>query len=344
MGCRPRSSRPRWSRRCSTSCAKDRPKNHFTVGIDGRRHPAPASPTIPPSTSSPRRVTRAMFFGLGADGTVGANKNSIKIIGEDPAFHAQGYFVYDSKKSGSRTVSHLRFGPAPIRATYLIPQASFIGCHQFGFLEQIDVLGHAAPGAVFLLNSPHGPDEVWQQLPREVQAQIQRQAPALLRHRRLRGRARRRACAARSTRSCRPASSRSRACMPREQAIAKIKGAIEKTYGRKGGEVVAAELRRGRRRARPAARGRGPAAAGGRRGRGRRWCPTDAPAFVREVTATMMAGARRRAAGLGAAGGRHLAVGHRRLREAQHLARSCRCGSRTSASSAATAASSARTA
>ena len=113
-----------------------------------------------------------MFFGLGADGTVGANKNSIKIIGEDPAFHAQGYFVYDSKKSGSRTVSHLRFGPEPIRSTYLIPHAHFIGCHQFEFLEQIDVLGHAAPGAVFLLNSPYGPDEVWEHLPREVQAQI----------------------------------------------------------------------------------------------------------------------------------------------------------------------------
>ena len=113
---------------------------------------------------------RAVFYGLGADGTVGANKNSIKIIGEATDLHAQGYFVYDSKKSGSTTVSHLRFGPRPIRSTYLIQRADFVACHQFGFLDRIDVLEVAAPGATFLLNSPYGPDEVWDHLPLEVQA------------------------------------------------------------------------------------------------------------------------------------------------------------------------------
>jgi pyruvate-ferredoxin/flavodoxin oxidoreductase len=103
---------------------------------------------------------------------VGANKSSIKIIGEDTGAWAQGYFVYDSKKSGSITVSHLRFGPRPIRAPYLISRASFVACHQFAFLERLDVLGVAEPGAVFLLNSPYGPDEVWDHLPRPVQEQL----------------------------------------------------------------------------------------------------------------------------------------------------------------------------
>ena len=113
-----------------------------------------------------------MFFGLGADGTVGANKNSIKIIGEETENDAQGYFVYDSKKSGAITISHLRFGPGPIRSTYLIKKASFVACHQFGFLEQYDMLEYAAPGGTFLLNAPYGKDELWKHLPREVQEQI----------------------------------------------------------------------------------------------------------------------------------------------------------------------------
>ena len=113
-----------------------------------------------------------MFFGLGADGTVGANKASVKIIGEHTDLFAQGYFVYDSKKSGSVTVSHLRFGPEPIRSTYLIEDADFVACHQFGLLEKMPVLDHAKPGATFLLNSPYGPDEVWDQLPIEVQREI----------------------------------------------------------------------------------------------------------------------------------------------------------------------------
>ena len=120
----------------------------------------------------PDDVVRAVFYGLGSDGTVSANKNSIKIIGEHTDLHVQGYFVYDSKKAGSVTVSHLRFGPRPIRSTYLIRQASFVACHDFERLERTDVLAVAAPGATFLLNSPFGPDETWDHLPVEVQQQI----------------------------------------------------------------------------------------------------------------------------------------------------------------------------
>jgi pyruvate-ferredoxin/flavodoxin oxidoreductase len=150
---------------------KEHPKNHFTIGI--RDDVTMTSLDYDPkfSTEDPKTV-RALFYGLGADGTVGANKNSIKIIGEGTENYAQGYFVYDSKKAGSVTVSHLRFGPAPIRSSYLIDRASFIGCHQFRFLERMDVLAAAEPGAVFLLNAPYGPAEVWNHLPRTVQQQI----------------------------------------------------------------------------------------------------------------------------------------------------------------------------
>ena len=116
---------------------------------------------VRPGRSSPRTkdVVGCIFYGLGADGTVGANKNSIKIIGEETPGYAQGFFVYDSKKSGSRTTSHLRFGPRPIRSTYLVQRARFIACHQFAFVEQVDMLREAVDGAVFLLNSPFGPDD-----------------------------------------------------------------------------------------------------------------------------------------------------------------------------------------
>ncbi|MFO0741714.1 MAG: 2-oxoacid:acceptor oxidoreductase family protein [Labilithrix sp.] len=151
--------------------AKPSPKPHFTVGIhDDVAH---SSLEVDPSfVTESDRVVRAMFFGLGADGTVGANKNTIKIIGEDPAVHAQGYFVYDSKKSGSETVSHLRFGPDPIRSAYLVQSASFIGCHQWTFLDRVDVLARDSRGATFLLDLTHGPDEVRDQLLREVQQDI----------------------------------------------------------------------------------------------------------------------------------------------------------------------------
>ncbi len=150
---------------------KENPKNHFTVGIDDDLGHTSLSYDEHFSTENEGGV-RAVFYGLGADGTVSANKNSIKIIGENTPNFAQGYFVYDSKKSGSLTISHLRFGPKPIRSSYLIKKASFVGCHQFNFLFQYDVLKYADQKAVFLLNTQHGPKDVWAHLPATVQKQI----------------------------------------------------------------------------------------------------------------------------------------------------------------------------
>ena len=149
---------------------KETPKNNFSVGI----HDDVTGNSIDydPDFSVEGDVTRCLFYGLGADGTVGANKNSIKIIGEDTPNHAQGYFFYDSRKSGTVTVSHLRFGAKPIRSTYLVDKANFIACHQFVFLERYDMLKDAVEGATFLLNSPYGPEEVWDRIPRSVQQQI----------------------------------------------------------------------------------------------------------------------------------------------------------------------------
>jgi len=147
------------------------PKNGFTIGInDDVSH---TSLTYDPAfTLTTDNQVSALFFGLGADGTVGANKNSIKIIGEETDLYAQGYFVYDSRKSGSQTISHLRFGKDPIHAPYLIEQAGFIACHKYNFTAKIDMLRYAKPGAIFLLNSPYGPEEVWFRLPRTMQDQI----------------------------------------------------------------------------------------------------------------------------------------------------------------------------
>jgi pyruvate-ferredoxin/flavodoxin oxidoreductase len=150
---------------------KDIPKNHFTIGInDDLTH---TSISYNPDFSiEPTDRTRAVFYGLGSDGTVGANKNSIKIIGEETDNYAQGYFVYDSRKAGSLTISHLRFGPTPIHSTYLVNRANFVACHQFSFLERYDVLKTAQPGAVFLLNSPYSALEVWDHLPYSIQQTI----------------------------------------------------------------------------------------------------------------------------------------------------------------------------
>ena len=169
--------------------AKPAPKNHFTIGImDDVTHLSLAYDAD--LDIEPEDVHRGVFFGLGSDGTVGANKNSIKIIGEETENHAQGYFVYDSKKAGAITISHLRFGPRQIRSSYLIKQAKFVACHQYEFMDKYDVLGYAAPGGVFLLNSPFGPDEIWDELAREVQEEIIEKKLAVLRDRRLQGRAR----------------------------------------------------------------------------------------------------------------------------------------------------------
>jgi pyruvate-ferredoxin/flavodoxin oxidoreductase len=216
--------------------SKKSPKNHFTVGIqDDVTHTSlDYDPEF--STEVPGTV-RAMFYGLGADGTVGANKNSIKIIGEETDNFAQGYFVYDSKKSGAITTSHLRFGQRPLRSSYLISKASFVACHQFSFLERLDVLKAAETGATFLLNSTFGPDEVWDHLPRTVQRQI---IEKKLKFYMIDGYE-----VARQTGMGERVNTIMQTCffaisgvLPREEAIAAIKHSIEKTYGKRGESVV----------------------------------------------------------------------------------------------------------
>ncbi len=216
--------------------SKNKPKNHFTIGItDDVTH---TSLDFDPDFSVSRKETvRCVFWGLGSDGTVGANKNSIKIIGEETENNAQGYFEYDSKKSGSVTISHLRFGPAPIRAPYLITHANFVACHQFTFLERFDVLKEAMPGSIFLLNSIYGPDTVWDHLPREVQVNIIEKklhfyiidASEVAQKTGMGGRINT------VMQTCFFAIS---GVLPRDQAIAKIKETIKKTYGKRGDAVV----------------------------------------------------------------------------------------------------------
>ena len=267
--------------------AAERPRRHFSLGIvDDVTHtslPFDAELDIEPDD-----VVRAVFYGLGSDGTVSANKSAIKIIGEQTDTFAQGYFVYDSKKSGALTVSHLRFGPRPICSPYLVRRAGFVACHQFSFLERLDVLETAAPGAVFLLNAPYGPDEVWQHLPQEVQRGIIEQqlrfhvidAHRLARELGMRGRINT------IMQTCFFAIS---GVLPRDEAIAKIKDSIRKTYARKGESVVQsniaavdatlAQLHAVTLPGRTAsARPRPPIVA------------AEAPDFVQRVTATMLAG------------------------------------------------------
>jgi len=149
----------------------DAPRNHFTIGIEDDVT-GTSLPYDPTWYAEPQGTYRAMFWGLGSDGTVSANKNSIKIIGDNTDYYAQGYFQYDSKKAGTYTISHLRFGKSPIRSTYLVNQADFIACHNFSFLEKRDMLSPLVEGGTFLLNSPYSADEVWEHLPRQVQQQI----------------------------------------------------------------------------------------------------------------------------------------------------------------------------
>ncbi|MGA2991429.1 MAG: pyruvate:ferredoxin (flavodoxin) oxidoreductase [Candidatus Korobacteraceae bacterium] len=216
---------------------KAKSKNHFTVGIvdDVTHSSIDYDPKF--STEDPKTV-RALFYGLGADGTVGANKNSIKIIGEDTDFYAQGYFVYDSKKSGSITTSHLRFGPKPIKSSYLISRANFVACHQFTFLERTDMLRYAEDGAVFLLNSPFPADKVWDEMPRQVQKQI---IDKKLKFYVIDGYQ-----VAKDTGMGSRVNTIMQTCffaisgvLPKEEAIAAIKHSIEKTYGKRGESIVA---------------------------------------------------------------------------------------------------------
>jgi pyruvate-ferredoxin/flavodoxin oxidoreductase len=267
--------------------ARDRPHSRFTVGIiddvSGTSLPYESTMDI-----EPPETVRAVFFGLGSDGTVGANKNTIKILGADPRLHAQGYFVYDSKKSGSQTVSHLRFGPTPIRAPYLVAQAGFVGCHHFRLLDRPEVLDRAAPGATLLLNCPYPADEVWDALPRPVQERILAKgidvytidADRVARDAGLAGRTNT------VLQTCFFAIS---GVLPRDEAIGSVKAAITKTYGRRGAEVVArnhaavdhalSALHRVEVPGKVTATRELPPVV-----------PADAPDFVRTVTAAMMAG------------------------------------------------------
>jgi pyruvate-ferredoxin/flavodoxin oxidoreductase len=215
---------------------KERPKRHFTVGIHD--DVTNLSLKIDPSFDTEKDdVVRGLFYGLGADGTVGANKNSIKIIGEDTPNFAQGYFVYDSKKSGTLTTSHLRFGPRPIQSAYLISKANFVACHQFGFLEKYEMVENAGPGATFLLNSPYGVDQVWDHMPKEVQEQILAKKIKFYVIDAYK--------VAKDTGMGMRINTIMQTCffavsgvLPREEAIGHIKKTIEKTYSRKGADVV----------------------------------------------------------------------------------------------------------
>jgi pyruvate-ferredoxin/flavodoxin oxidoreductase len=217
---------------------KPEPKNHFTLGIvDDVSHTS--LDVDPHFMIEPEGTVRCVFFGLGADGTVGANKNSIKIIGEETDNFAQGYFYYDSKKSGTVTMSHLRFGPQPIRAPYLIElnQANFVACHQFSFLERVDMLKYARKGATFLLNSLYGPEEIWDHLPVEVQKDILEKD---LKFYVINGYevAEKTGMGGRMNTIMQTAFFAISGILSREAAIAEIKHAIEKTYGKRGEAVV----------------------------------------------------------------------------------------------------------
>ncbi|HLY23094.1 MAG TPA: pyruvate:ferredoxin (flavodoxin) oxidoreductase [bacterium] len=261
------------------------PRRHFTIGITDDVTGL-SLPFDPDADIEPGDVTRAVFFGLGADGTVGANKNSIKIIGEETPHYAQGYFVYDSKKSGAVTVSHLRFGPRPIRSAYLIRRANFVACHQFAFLDRYDVLRYAAPGAVVLLNAPYGPDEIWSRLPREVQAEVV--------DRRLRlyaidalDVARRAGMGGRINTVMQTCFFAISGVLPPDEAIARIKTAIQETYGRLGDEIVRRNWEAVDDTLAHLYEVRVPQGASAGRARPET-VPPDAPEFVRRVTAAML--------------------------------------------------------
>jgi len=267
--------------------AAEGPRTGFTVGIvdDVTRRSLEVDASF---DIEPEDVVRAVFFGLGSDGTVGANKNTIKIIGENTDLHAQGYFVYDSKKAGAVTISHLRFGPRPIRSTYLIGKAGFVACHQEQFLEKFDMLEIAEEGAVFLLNSTHPHDEVWETLPREVQSAILRKklrffvidAYAV---------ARETGMGARINTIMQTCFFAISGVLPKEEAIAKIKDAIRKTYGGRGEEVVRRNFAAVDQALAHLHEIEVPATADSPLRRPP-LVPEEAPEFVRRVTAVMIAG------------------------------------------------------
>ena len=267
--------------------AKENPRNHFTVGImdDVTRTSLPWDPSFRTEAGD---GASSVFYGLGADGTVGANKNSIKIIGGETDRYVQGYFVYDSKKSGAMTISHLRASPKPIRSSYLVTNAQFVACHQFEFVDRIDVLEHAADGAVFLLNAPGDSSRVWEQLPREMQEQII--------GKRIRFFAIDAVAVAKATGMGQRINTIMQTCyfalsgvLPRDEAIRQIKKAIEKTYSKRGAEVVRRNFDAVDRTLEHLHEIPVPTAAGSERSRPP-IVSENAPDFVRKVTAVIMAG------------------------------------------------------
>jgi pyruvate-ferredoxin/flavodoxin oxidoreductase len=268
--------------------AKKSPKNHFTVGIvDDVTHTS--IDYAPSFTTEGEKVKRAMFWGLGSDGTVGANKNSIKIIGDETGHYTQAYFVYDSKKSGARTVSHLRFGPEPIRSTYLIDKANFVAVHQFGFLDRFDTLSSAEPGAVFLLNAPFAPDEVWDQLPPRVRDQIVAKklkfycidAYKIAREHKL---------GVRINTIMQTAFFAVSGLMSPESAAERIKDSIHKTYGKRGEVIVRMNCAAVDDALGAVHEVKVPKVATGAATTGPAGMGAEAPAFVRDVTYRMMIG------------------------------------------------------
>ncbi len=215
---------------------KDAPKNHFTIGIkdDVTNHSLDYDPSF---TLDAQHLFRGLFFGLGADGTVSANKNSIKIIGEKTNYFIQGYFVYDSKKSGSLTVSHLRFGKQPIQSTYLVTSANFVACHHFNYLTKYDILKDAEQGATFLLNAPYTKEELWDKLPQKIQEEIV--------HKQLKFYAINAYAVAKETGMGSRINTILQTCffaisniLPKLEAIDKIKETIYETYWKKGEAIV----------------------------------------------------------------------------------------------------------
>ncbi|HYK87715.1 MAG TPA: pyruvate:ferredoxin (flavodoxin) oxidoreductase, partial [Acidobacteriota bacterium] len=266
---------------------KTQPKNHFVVGIvdDVMNNSIDYDPSF---SAEGDDVFRGLFYGLGSDGTVGANKNSIKIIGEDTPNYAQGYFVYDSRKAGTVTVSHLRFGPRPIHSIYLVNKANFVACHQFVFLERYDMLKDAVPGATFLLNSPFGHEEVWDKLPRSVQQQI---IDKKIRFFVIDGYK-----VAKDTGMGSRVNTIMQTCffaisgvLPKDEAIESIKRAIKKTYGGKGEEVVKKNYRAVEQTLANLFEVKVPAKATSALERPPVVSP-EAPEFVRDFTATIIAG------------------------------------------------------
>ena len=267
--------------------AKDKPKNNFTIGIvDDVSHTS--LPYDPSFDVEPADVTRALFYGLGADGTVGANKNSIKIIAEETPNFGQGYFVYDSKKSGAITISHLRFGPRPIKSAYLVTKANFIACHQTSFLEKYEMLETAVPGATFLLNTPYGKDAVWETLPQEVQEAI---ASKNLKFYVIDAYevAKNTGMGVRINTIMQTCFFAISGVLPREEAIEQIKKAIKKTYGKKGDAVVKQNFHAVDETLANLYEVKVPAAASSTRVRPPT-VPTEAPEFIKRVSAVMMEG------------------------------------------------------